>query len=105
MLDYMDEVWRPFAVRMSVPRRVSFRLTEILHMLHDLRHPPPERRTGRIVRSPAFREALALYRLDLMARNGDPTLADAWERREDSPRRPPPRRRLSEEADAWSPPP
>jgi poly(A) polymerase len=80
-LDFLEDAFRPVARRMSVPRRVVYRLAEILAMLVDLRHPPPPRRIARMVHRPSFGEAMDLFRLDLMARDGDLALLDAWEQR------------------------
>jgi poly(A) polymerase len=79
-LDFMEDTFRPVAVRMSVPRWVSGRLKDVLWMLQELRHPPRSGRVRRILFRPVFREALALFEMDLMARDGDPAELEAWRR-------------------------
>jgi hypothetical protein len=63
---------------MSIPRRSTTRMTEVLWALEDLRHPPPAKRRSRLLRRPYFRDALDLLRLDLMARGADMEPVEWW---------------------------
>jgi poly(A) polymerase len=76
---HLEEEFRPLAVRMSVPRRVSGELRDALAMLDRLRHPPENRsRLHAMLRRPAFFAALDYFGLDLRARDHDLAPLDAW---------------------------
>jgi hypothetical protein len=59
--DHMERTFRPVALRMSVPRWVSARLTDVLWMLLELREPPLPRRRRTLARA-GFTEALPCSR-------------------------------------------
>jgi poly(A) polymerase len=92
-LVFSEEFLRPLCLRMSVPRRTSSELREAAWLLHELRHAPPPRSAARTVRRRAFPEALRLLRLDLMARDADLGLVEAWSREAERAGAPPDGRR------------
>jgi tRNA nucleotidyltransferase/poly(A) polymerase len=67
-IDHVEAMFRPVALRMSIPRWASMQMRDILWMLDDLRKPPPPKRAKRLLRRPAFAAALAFLHLDLVAR-------------------------------------
>jgi poly(A) polymerase len=77
-LDHLEEVFRPVALRMSVPRWASTQMRDVLWLLAELRRAPVPRRARRTVRRPVFPVALAFLDLDLDARDADSEPADAW---------------------------
>jgi poly(A) polymerase len=77
---HAEALFRPLALRMSVPRRASMDLRDLLWMQRHLHHPPSNpRRLRSLVFRPAFREALAYLELDVRARGGDPAVVARWQ--------------------------
>lgn len=74
-----DEMLGPMARRMSIPRRTTCRLRDLLWLSLELHQPPEGRRVSRIVHRPAFPLALGYLYLDLMARDCPPDVFEAWE--------------------------
>ncbi|MFQ5382318.1 MAG: hypothetical protein ACE5EF_11975, partial [Dehalococcoidia bacterium] len=79
-IDHVESVFRPVAVRMNIPRWATLDMRDALWFLDDLRHPPSPERARRLVRRAAFRTALSLYELDLMARGLDTQAVEPWRR-------------------------
>lgn len=77
--EHFDAVFRPVALRMSIPRWATLQMREALWLLDELRHPPPGERRRRIVRRSAFPVALRLLELDLMARDQPLERVEQWE--------------------------
>lgn len=77
-VQHIEAVFRPVALRMSVPRWVTTQMRDVLWMLEDLRKPPSQKRCRRMVRRPSFPVALAFYELDLRARARGLQEADLW---------------------------
>jgi len=76
---HVEEAFRPLALRMSIPRRVSYELREILWMLARLKQgPEPARRARGLVERSIFPEALAYYGLELRARDHDLAPVERW---------------------------
>ena len=77
--DHVDAVFRPIALRMSIPRWAVSEMRDALWMLDALRHPPqhPRKRIA-MMRRTAFPVALALLQLDLDARDCDDSLHGTW---------------------------
>ena len=79
-MDHVEELFRPVAVRMNIPRWATLEMRDALWFLDDLRHPPSPERSRRLVRRAAFRTALSLYELDLMAKGLDTQAVEPWRR-------------------------
>jgi len=77
-LDHVEALFRPVALRMSVPRWAVLEMRDALWLLDDLRHPPDPSRRRRVVFRPAFPVALRLFALDLEARDQDASAVEAW---------------------------
>lgn len=78
-IEHVDEMFRPVALRMSIPRAVSLRMREMLWLQPALRNPPQrDKSLRRIMTRHAFSEALTLFRLGLMARDADEAPVDEW---------------------------
>lgn len=76
---HAEELFRPMALRMNVPRRTSYEMREILGLQDRLRHPPDvKRRLRSIVERGAFPEALAYHQLELRARGHDLAPVERW---------------------------
>jgi poly(A) polymerase len=79
LLVHVEEAFRPLALRMSVPRRVTYEMRDLLALLPRLRHPPENRsRLHSVLRRPAIDAALAYFRLDLRARDADGKAHEEW---------------------------
>ncbi len=78
-VEYLEEIFRPVAVRMSIPRWAGMQMRDILWLLDELRNPPPPKRAKRLIRRPGFAAALAFLQLDQLARDADPRQVDHWE--------------------------
>jgi hypothetical protein len=69
---HAEELMRPTALRMNIPRRASYEMREILGLQDRLVSPPDtKRRLRSVVERSAFPEALAWYQLELRARGAD----------------------------------
>jgi len=77
-MDHFDAIFRPVALRMSIPRWASMQMRDVLWLLEDLRSPPPPKKARRIMQRPAFAEALAFLELDLRARDADLAPLEQW---------------------------
>ncbi len=77
-MDHFDDIFRPVALRMSIPRWASMQMRDVLWLLEDLRSPPPGKKAQRLVHRPAFAEALAFLELDLRARAADLAPLEFW---------------------------
>ncbi len=76
---HAEELFRPMALRMNVPRRTSYEMREILGLQDRLREPPEQKRRQRsIVERSVFPEALAYYQLVLRARGHDLAPVERW---------------------------
>jgi poly(A) polymerase len=77
---HAEAMFRPLALRMSIPRRASMDLRDLLWMQRHLHRPPtaPRRLRG-LLHRPAFREALAYFELDVRARDGDLAEVERWQ--------------------------
>jgi poly(A) polymerase len=76
---HVEETFRPIALRMSIPRRASYEMHDVLVLLDRLRHPPENRsRKQALLRRAAFDAAVDFLELDLRARDRDLAPADAW---------------------------
>lgn len=74
----LEDLFRPVALRMSVPRWAASRMRDVLWMLLELRHPPGPRPRRRLFFRHGFSEALALLEMDLRARDCDDALLEEW---------------------------
>ena len=76
---HAEEIFRPMALRMNVPRRTSYEMRDILGLQERLREPPDQKRRQRsIVERSVFPEALAYFQLDLRARGRDLAPVTHW---------------------------
>ncbi len=76
---HTEELFRPMALRMNVPRRTSYEMREILGLQDRLQEPPDQKRRQRsIVERSVFPEALAYFQLDLRARGRDLGPVTRW---------------------------
>ena len=77
---YIEDFFRPVAVRMSIPRWAGMQMRDLIWMLDDLRTPPPPKQAQRLMRRPGFALALVYYELDLLARDGNLDALEEWRR-------------------------
>ena len=75
---HVDQLLRPVALRMSLPRWAMARLRDVLWMLLEMREPPRGTRRRRIFFRPGFAEALTLLEMDLRARDVPDDVLTAW---------------------------
>lgn len=76
---HTEVAFRPIALRMSIPRKVSWELREILWLIDRLKEAPDQRRRrSSLVHRAVFPEALAYYGLLLEARGMDLAPVDRW---------------------------
>jgi hypothetical protein len=77
-MEFIEDTFRPVALRMSIPRWVCIQMRDLLWMLDDLRVPPAPKQAQRLMRRQTFPLGLAFYQLDLMARDGDEETLEDW---------------------------
>ncbi len=76
---HTEVAFRPIALRMSIPRKVSWELREILWLIDRLKEAPDQRRRrSSLVHRAVFPEALAFYGLLLEARGMDLAPVTQW---------------------------
>lgn len=88
----VQQVQRALSVRILIPKRIAFAIYDLLKAQTQFTNRSSPQRVHRFVRRPYFRDALVLWKLDLLAKGeSQPELLDAWTKDlADAP--PPPRR-------------
>lgn len=79
LAEALTQVQRELAQRILIPKRVLFRMMDLLKAQERFRDRRSAERIQRFVRRPYFRDALALFKLDLLARQENQAeLLAAW---------------------------